>query len=136
MPKRLIVIGIIIILISIGFGGCINSNKKETNTEDLDNDGYNDEVDAFPNDPNEYNDYDGDAQIQWLPNFGAGGPVIIKIDANFTASIDTFWIDGFRVDEPPYNVNQGNGSWEYSGEISQIDWGNPRTHVDEVWFVD
>ena len=46
------IVGIIVILLTIGLTGCIDT--------DSDNDGYNDDVDAFPNDETEWMDSDKD----------------------------------------------------------------------------
>jgi len=46
------IVGIIVILLTIGLTGCIDT--------DSDNDGYNDDVDAFPDDETEWMDSDND----------------------------------------------------------------------------
>jgi len=47
---------IVVLLISIAFAGCLNGGE----AKDTDGDGYNDNSDDFPNDPNEWLDTDGD----------------------------------------------------------------------------
>ena len=52
MNKHLIVIGTAVLLLAVGLSGCLET--------DSDGDGYNDDVDAFPNDKNEWFDSDND----------------------------------------------------------------------------
>ena len=56
MKKHLIVIGMTLILLIVGLSGCTNP----IGPGDTDGDGYNDDVDAFPNDSDEWEDSDGD----------------------------------------------------------------------------
>jgi hypothetical protein len=55
MKKHLIAIGMTLMLLIVGFSGCITEDK------DIDGDGYNDDVDAFPNDISEWLDSDNDS---------------------------------------------------------------------------
>jgi len=48
MKKQLLIVGIIIILLTVGLSGC----NEETKIEDTDGDGYPDDIDDFPNDTN------------------------------------------------------------------------------------
>jgi len=52
MNNHLIIFGIAVLLLAVGLSGCIET--------DTDGDGYNDEVDVFPNDDTEWMDSDGD----------------------------------------------------------------------------
>lgn len=67
--KKLLIVGIVaILLLAVGLSGCTGNdqqdenNQQDENTEvkDTDGDGYDDNVDAFPNDANEWSDSDGD----------------------------------------------------------------------------
>jgi hypothetical protein len=65
MKKKAIAIGIIFLLIMLSFSGCTdnetnNENEVTDTGKDTDGDGYKDEVDEFPNDPEEWIDSDGD----------------------------------------------------------------------------
>jgi len=55
MKKELTIIGISIMLLVLGLSGCT-----ETEAKDTDGDGYNDDVDYFPQNANEWADSDGD----------------------------------------------------------------------------
>lgn len=57
--KKPIILLIALMVISVGFlSGCTEEDKTEM--IDTDDDGYNDDVDAFPNDPTEWKDSDND----------------------------------------------------------------------------
>jgi len=56
MNKHLSVIGITLVLLIVGLSGCTNP----IGPGDTDGDGYNDDVDEFPNDSDEWEDSDGD----------------------------------------------------------------------------
>lgn len=59
--KRNMILIIALILSSILFlSGCQEDTSNEVETKDTDGDGYNDDVDAFPNDGTEWLDSDGD----------------------------------------------------------------------------
>ncbi len=62
MNKKLLVVGITLVLFAVAFGGCIQQNGTEetSGTVDSDGDGYNDDVDVFPNDSSEWLDSDND----------------------------------------------------------------------------
>jgi hypothetical protein len=78
--KKMVILGIIFMVVSVVFlCGCneqsSNSNTDNGNTNagtiDTDGDGYNDDVDAFPNDSSEWKDSDNDGvgdNSDWAPN--------------------------------------------------------------------
>jgi len=65
MKKQFVIIGIILGIVFLS--GCTNNLETEdtengdiSTIKDTDNDGYNDNIDAFPNDPSEWKDSDDD----------------------------------------------------------------------------
>ena len=56
MKKHLIIIGITLVLLTVGLSGCV----EEADAKDTDGDGYTDDIDAFPNDKSEWIDTDKD----------------------------------------------------------------------------
>ena len=70
---------IVIILLTIGLSGCIET--------DSDNDGYNDDVDAFPDDSTEWMDSDNDGvgdNSDGFPNNPDLTEKIVLMEAQFT----------------------------------------------------
>ena len=62
MKKQAVAVGLILMLLIITLSGCIDtSQQNETiETKDTDGDGYNDDIDTFPNDSSEWKDSDND----------------------------------------------------------------------------
>jgi len=61
--KKLIVIGIVLVLLVVGLSGCTEDktvDNDEVEPGDTDGDGYNDDVDYFPQNADEWADGDGD----------------------------------------------------------------------------
>ena len=58
MDKKIILLGILVLVVYIGMTGCISPTTDEG--EDTDGDSYPDNNDEFPNDPNEWIDSDKD----------------------------------------------------------------------------
>lgn len=59
MKKQLIIFGIVLILLAVGLSGC-NETQETQEEKDTDGDGYNDDVDYFPQNADEWADSDGD----------------------------------------------------------------------------
>ena len=57
MDKNKIIFTIAVLLLSVWLSGCTEIIPE---AKDTDGDGYNDDVDAFPNDPSEWEDSDND----------------------------------------------------------------------------
>ena len=84
MKKSLVNIIIIIILITFGFSGCIEEELVEI---DSDGDGYNDDVDMFPDDVNEWIDSDNDGlgdNSDGFPNNNNLTDKIVLMEAQIT----------------------------------------------------
>ena len=84
MKKSLVNISIIIILITFGFSGCIEEELVEI---DSDGDGYNDDVDVFPDDVNEWIDSDNDGlgdNSDGFPNNNNLTDKIVLMEAQIT----------------------------------------------------
>ena len=84
MKKSLVNIIIIIILITFGFSGCIEEELVEI---DSDGDGYNDDVDVFPDDVNEWIDSDNDGlgdNSDGFPNNNNLTDKIVLMEAQIT----------------------------------------------------
>lgn len=63
MNKQIVIIGIIVLLVSVGLCGCTQQDHNSNTTSngvDSDNDGYPDSTDAFPHDATEWKDSDND----------------------------------------------------------------------------
>jgi len=84
LKKSLVNIIIIIILITFGFSGCIEEELVEI---DSDGDGYNDDVDMFPDDVNEWIDSDNDGlgdNSDGFPNNNNLTDKIVLMEAQIT----------------------------------------------------
>ena len=84
LKKSLVNIIIIIILITFGFSGCIEEELVEI---DSDGDGYNDDVDVFPDDVNEWIDSDNDGlgdNSDGFPNNNNLTDKIVLMEAQIT----------------------------------------------------
>ncbi len=58
--KKILIIGSILLVITVSLSGCTEQQNSDTSVKDTDGDGYNNDVDAFPNDPGEWKDSDND----------------------------------------------------------------------------
>jgi len=84
LKKSLVNIIIIFILITFGFSGCIEEELVEI---DSDGDGYNDDVDMFPDDVNEWIDSDNDGlgdNSDGFPNNNNLTDKIVLMEAQIT----------------------------------------------------
>jgi len=62
MKKQVVAVGLILMLLTITLSGCIDTSQQNETIEakDTDGDGYNDDIDIFPNDSSEWKDSDND----------------------------------------------------------------------------
>jgi hypothetical protein len=59
MKKQFVIVGMAILILTVGLSGCTSTNS-DTDTFDTDDDGYPNNIDDFPNDSTEWKDTDGD----------------------------------------------------------------------------
>jgi hypothetical protein len=94
---------------------------------------YDDGVDT----PSNYFDHDnddidnsGNHRDMWLPMDPYGFRA--QINTNYTnAIINNYPVGGFIVDQAPYHEHNGNGTWTYSGQVSEFTFTQ---HSDDIWF--
>jgi hypothetical protein len=92
--------------------------------------------------PSVYTDRDNDGQTEWIPFYvnPAAPPtratILANMDADYTAKILSNWPGSPIIDQFPFNLDTGNGTWEYQGRTAEpfTTWEPPRTHTDDVWF--
>ena len=91
-------------------------------------------------DPRSHPDNNGDTYTRWLPWYpdAAGNPgfdMDTLYDATIKANYPSPTIIQQRSLDQSKNVNAGNGTWMYTGNVTEdIDWGDPATHTEDVWF--
>lgn len=120
--KRNMILIIALILGSILFlSGCQEDTSNEVETKDTDGDGYNDDVDAFPNDGTEWVDSDGDG-------FGDNMDVF--------PNDKTEWLDtdndgyGDNEDDFPTDILFHKKVVLYDNDYLEV------THPDGPWYVE
>ncbi|UCD14510.1 MAG: transglutaminase domain-containing protein [Thermoplasmatales archaeon] len=104
MKKHLLIIGIAVLLTCVGLSGC-NEHEVTTKEVDSDGDGYNDEVDAFPDDSSEWIDSDEDGY----------GDNSDAFPFNSSEWIDT---DGDGVGDNADHYPNDNTSWDETKTIT------------------
>jgi len=88
VAKKLLSVGAILLLVLCA--GCIGSPGPDKKNKDTDKDGYIDQVDAFPNDPTEWNDTDHDGVGDHKDDF----PTESRYSAALkVSSSDSYWAE-------------------------------------------
>ena len=104
--KKIVVILVGAILVTLGLmGGCTENTTEDNTNRDTDGDGHNDTLDAFPNDSTEWKDTDGD---------GVGDNAdVFPQDANETKDTDGDGVgdnsDAFPLDSTESQDSDGDG---------------------------
>jgi hypothetical protein len=120
--RKIVVVLIGVVLITLGLmGGCTENKPENNGGTDTDGDGYNDTVDAFPNDTTEWVDSDGDGvgdNADAFPN-----------DANETKDSDGDGV-GDNADYFPDDPTQ----WEQPASDTFLEYAEP--FIEKLVFND
>jgi hypothetical protein len=90
--------------------------------------------------PGSHPDLNGDSETRWLPWYPwAGGNPGFDLDQLYSGTIISNYPSPMVIQQrsldQPKNFNAGNGTWMYTGNVTEdIDWGDPATHTEDVWF--
>ncbi len=79
--------------------------------------------------PSQHPDLDGDGYNSWLPTYP--GNLYNGMDALFQPILNNYPTPP-DIDQQGNNVDAGNGTWQYTGNTGDIDWGQD-PHTDDVW---
>lgn len=112
MKRKVIVVGIIVILLTVGLCGC-------NETDDKDGDGHKDSVDAFPKDETEWADSDGDGYGDNSDDF--------PNDSNLHKKVGGFTTEAETTNNISLHDSQCKGVFIFP----ELDW----KYVNIVWEV-
>ena len=69
MKKQIIIVGIIVLLITVGLSGCQNNTTKKSESKDSDSDGYTDDMElSYGTNPQEKNSFPLDTDKDGIPD--------------------------------------------------------------------
>lgn len=142
-----VVIAIVILFTALYFGLQGNENNPFAGISDTDGDGYNDDMDAFINDPDEWKDSDNDGIGDNTDIYNKGNAVLYFNILSFSGDTADFWTssDPYFLIWFDINDNDEKDEGEYSYSITYQDTNevdNPHQFsfdidddIDFVWII-